>query len=150
MTANIVAPLQARHAEIIAGIHGECFDRPWSGPEMARMLCAPAISGFGAGDDAYPDGFILGQFSGEEGEILTIAVRPRVRQRGIGRALIAALIESAREKGVRSLFLEVASDNVAALHLYETSFFVRKGLRKAYYSRGPGQVDAHILERILT
>ena len=57
---------------------------------------------------------------------LSIGVRPEWRGRGIGTALLGALIERARREGVRALSLSVEPDNPAR-RLYERHGFVRRG-----------------------
>lgn len=145
-----IRALESSDDDRIAALHAACFERPWPAADMARMLGISTITGFLAGQEARPSGFILAQFPGEDAEILTIAVHPSARKRGIGQALLSALITHARGSGVRSLFLEVAADNDAALRLYHKAGFVPVGLRKAYYGRRDGPVDAHVLQRILT
>jgi GNAT superfamily N-acetyltransferase len=55
---------------------------------------------------------------------LTLAVRPERRSRGIGTALLVALIERAKTDGFRAITLSVEEDN-RALHLYERQGFTR-------------------------
>lgn len=155
MSHLVIRPIQSGDSDRIAALHAASFDRPWPAPEMARLLGTSTIAGWMACAGAEPSdladaGFLLGQFVGEEAEILTIAVDPAARRRGIGLALVAALLEHAGRTGVRSLFLEVAADNAAARRLYAASGFVPVGLRKAYYPGADGPIDAHLLRRILT
>jgi ribosomal protein S18 acetylase RimI-like enzyme len=56
-------------------------------------------------------------------------VQPARRRRGIGRALLQAVVGQARKlPGVRQVHLEVTETNQAACALYESSGFVRYGL----------------------
>lgn len=94
------------------------------------------------------DGSVLG-YAGlavgqDEAWINNIAVRRDVQRRGIGRALLEALINEARRSGVRHVLLEVAADNVAAQHLYAGYGFDSIGLRKGYYQ--PSNTDAVVME----
>jgi ribosomal protein S18 acetylase RimI-like enzyme len=70
--------------------------------------------GFGFVDEATPE--------------LTIAVVPSRRGRGLGRELLSALIEQAREDGYASVSLSVEPEN-PALHLYERQGFAKAGER---------------------
>src|SRR3954447_17528307 len=50
-------------------------------------------------------------------------VRPRARGRGVGEALVGAVVEEARRRGKSEVVLEVTSDNAAARALYERCGF---------------------------
>ena len=77
---------------------------------------------------------MLARVAAEEGEILTLAVAPAVRGKGLGRALLQAAITHARALGAQTMFLEVGVDNPAALALYTALGFAKVGNRKAYYN----------------
>lgn len=82
---------------------------------------------------------------GVEGDVQTIAVEADARGRGIGRALLAALLDEAARRGVRELFLEVRADNPVARALYESVGFREIGVRPRYYQ--PEDVDAVVMKR---
>jgi [ribosomal protein S18]-alanine N-acetyltransferase len=73
-------------------------------------------------------------------QILTVAVLPAARRRGVGRLLLRALIEQARWRGATEVLLEVREDNQAARQLYATEGFAVLGKRRGYYEQG--RVDA--------
>lgn len=58
---------------------------------------------------------------------MAIAVVPAFRKRGLGTALLAATIESARAEGIPALGLSVSQRNVVARRLYERRGFVVVG-----------------------
>jgi RimJ/RimL family protein N-acetyltransferase len=67
------------------------------------------------------------------------------RRRGVGRALLVAAVEWAREQDVRKLELHVFPHNVGAIALYERFGFVREGYRKQHYRRGDAYLDAILM-----
>lgn len=69
-----------------------------------------------------------------EAELLKISVHRDFRQNGIGRALLTHLISMLRYKRVGEIFLEVRSQNLAALKFYLKSGFFKVGERKNYYA----------------
>lgn len=60
-----------------------------------------------------------------EAEIRALAVRPSARGRGIGRALLAAVIDRAVALNVRHLLLLTQPEMKVAQHLYEDAGFSR-------------------------
>jgi ribosomal-protein-alanine N-acetyltransferase len=92
-------------------------------------------------------GFVLARETAGEAEILTLAVAPEARCRGVARKLVQALCAALAARGAESLFLEVACDNHAANALYRRFGFRQMGQRKDYYRHpqsGPAR-DALIL-----
>ena len=69
------------------------------------------------------------------------------RRQGIGRALMEAAEEWARDVGVRKLELHVFPYNEAALALYEALGYEREGYRRDHYRRGAGFVDAILMAK---
>jgi [ribosomal protein S18]-alanine N-acetyltransferase len=94
-------------------------------------------------------GLVLAQSFSAECEILTLGVVPGRRRAGVGSALLASVVEEARCRGARTLFLEVAEDNVAARALYAAHGFVQIRRRANYYRRLTGLVDALVLHLLL-
>ena len=72
----------------------------------------------------WPDGGEVVQGPGEA-EIRALAVRAEARGSGIGRALLAAVMERAASLGVRHLVLLTQPDMKAAHYLYERAGFRR-------------------------
>lgn len=75
-------------------------------------------------------GFLLAQTCGDEAEILTLAVAPEIRRRGVGRGLLEAFLRRWRGR----VFLEVRASNHAAQALYRSLGFLPAGLRQGYYT----------------
>ncbi|MFD2765701.1 ribosomal protein S18-alanine N-acetyltransferase [Micromonospora eburnea] len=96
------------------------------------------------------DGSLLG-YAGllvsppDEAWVQNIAVRRDAQRRGIGRALLEALLAEAARRGVRSTLLEVAADNAPAQRLYATYGFEPIGVRRGYYQ--PSNTDALVMQR---
>lgn len=76
---------------------------------------------------------------------LGLMVDADYRRRGIGRALLDAAVDWAREAEVRKLELHVFPWNESAIALYEDFGFVREGYRKNHYYRGEEYVDAILM-----
>lgn len=81
--------------------------------------------------------YIVARETAGELHINNVAVREQYRRRGIGRALLARILEEAARLGVTTAFLEVRSGNVAAQALYEKCGFKAIARRENYYSDPP-------------
>jgi ribosomal-protein-alanine N-acetyltransferase len=80
-------------------------------------------------------GYVVAWFVLDEGEIANLAVAQSARRRGIGQALLEAIIVEARETRVSRLFLEVRESNSAARALYESRGFTAIARRSRYYRK---------------
>lgn len=69
-------------------------------------------------------------------DIQTIAVAPDARRQGLGRVMMLQLLNEARRRGAREVFLEVRSDNPDAQSLYRSLGFEQISVRKRYYPDG--------------
>ena len=76
---------------------------------------------------------------------LGLMVAATHRRRGIGRGLLEAAVEWAREAGVRKLELHVFPHNEPAIRLYEEFGFEREGYRRGHYLRAGEYVDAILM-----
>lgn len=131
-------------APLLAEIHAAAFpaNEAWGAAAIAALLATPGTAALISGRD----GMAMLRVAGDEAEILTLAVRPAARRRGIGRGLLAAALQAAAEAGAARLLLEVAEANPAARSLYAAAGFAPVGRRPRYYPDGG---DALLLARPL-
>jgi ribosomal-protein-alanine N-acetyltransferase len=85
---------------------------------------------------------------GEVADIMTVAVTPAARGRGLGRRLLDELEARAAARRAASVMLEVRADNVAAIRLYARAGYVVVSTRRRYYQ--PGDVDALVMRKNLS
>jgi len=144
-------PATRADAEALAAVHAAAFDAPWSADDIVRFaedrggfaLAAEMDDGDGIA------GFILCRAIAGEAEILTLAVAPAHRRRGLASALVETAAAVAAESA-EAMFLEVAEDNPGALALYQRLGFAIAGRRAGYYGRpAGGAVDAIVMRRAL-
>jgi ribosomal-protein-alanine N-acetyltransferase len=133
-------PLDATHAEVVADLHAGAFARPWSAIDFEGMLAERDIlaDGLFLGAQAAPVGFALSRRVLDEAEILTVAIAPDHRSRGLSRPLLAHHLGELRLRGVRRVHLEVEEGNEPALRLYRGLGFEEVGRRSAYYAKPDG------------
>lgn len=87
-------------------------------------------------------GLLTGFTASDTGEILSVAVSPEYRRKGIARMLMNEFF-TALPKEVGNIALEVRCSNTAAITLYESFGFIKEGVRKRFY-RDPIE-DADIM-----
>lgn len=83
----------------------------------------------------------------DECELGNVAVSDAWRQRGIGTRLVHAILERARRRRVREVFLEVRPSNPGAQQLYRNLGFRLVGRRRNYYME-PDE-DALVMRLVL-
>ena len=142
-------PASQADAAAMAQVHAASFAAGWSAAEIRRFAADPGGFALVADDAGEAAGFILCRVVAGEAEVLTLAVRPELRRRGLAMALReAALALAAPTAG--AMLLEVAADNPGALALYARAGFRTVGRRAGYYARtGAPAVDAIVMRRVL-
>lgn len=129
-------PLRAGDADRCAELESQLFpgDDPWPAVAFVRELDAAHNHYLAARLDGALVGYAgisrLGRKPPFEFEVHTIGVDRAFQGRGIGRLLLDGLLGIA-EGG--TVFLEVRTDNAAAISLYESRDFQIIGTRKKYY-----------------
>lgn len=129
-----LVPMSAEHIGQICEIENACFSDPWSAQSFEESIASEYISYYVILSDGIVAGYIGAAAVLDEAEIVNVAVSPRFRRQGIGRTLIAALIEKYKAKGVGRFDLEVRESNIAARSLYESLGFEYCGRRPRFYS----------------
>jgi ribosomal-protein-alanine N-acetyltransferase len=118
-----------------------CFSQPWSlasfrgaiqqGPGRVVVLREPhGPRDAGRGLLAY----CVFQVVLDELQVLDLAVRPERRRQGVGRRLLARVLELGAKRGARIALLEVRRSNWPALELYRSAGFELYDTRRDYYS----------------
>ena len=123
---------------------------PWSVGQFKEELAEVGKSRYyilaSEGDEVVGYGGILFISAGMEADILTLAVKPEYRKRGIARAMLAELLKWGISKGATSFMLEVRKENSEAQSLYEKEGFSKVSERRNYYGVG---IDAVVMRKEL-
>lgn len=130
--------------EQLAALHAACFGdapRPWAAAEFADLLDARGCFLL-----SRPGGFLFGRVIFDEAELLTLAVLPEARRRGLGRELAGGFVATSSARGAVTAFLEVAADNHPARQLYSRLGWREVGRRPRYYRR---DLDALVMRLTL-
>jgi len=128
----------------IADIERVVFEsEAWSDSLVDLELVAPGRVVVVAEHEDAVVGYASAAVIADVADLTRIAVRWADRREGVGTALLAALLDSAAERGAERMMLEVADTNVPALAFYTVSGFAEIARRRDYYGRG---VDAVVME----
>ena len=100
---------------------------------MVRGVKSVLGSAGNSGDDAVA-GYVGIWFQGDQAHITEIAVRERLRGRGIGELLIIGTLRVAYEQALAEVTLEARVSNFVAQRLYDKYGFNEAGIRKNYYA----------------
>jgi ribosomal protein S18 acetylase RimI-like enzyme len=120
-----IRPILSGEAEAIVAAGG-LFDSP---PDLAtaeRFLVTPGHHLLMAYQDGQPAGFVSGvelthPDKGTEMFLYELSVGEAFQRRGIGKALVDALVQLARERACYDLWVLTDADNEAALATYRTT-----------------------------
>ncbi len=121
----------------VALLEKQIFSRPWSVDSFEKALTYPEqillVAEETAGEEKVIHGYSILFAAADQADVSNIAVDPAFRGQKIGDALMREMLNRAKEKGVREVFLEVRESNAPAIGLYEKYGFSQIGVRKAYY-----------------
>ena len=136
-----IRPADVQDCDVLSDIHTAAFRRGWSGAEFEALLLQPGVHALVASyRNAFgwrpPAGFILYRIVVDDAEILSVAVVPACRRRGIGRLLLEEAMRHLYREGATRIHLEVEDANVAAIELYRRMEFRESGRRAGYYVQG--------------
>jgi len=144
----MIEAVGAEACALLAALHARAFDKPWSAGEIAKLLENAAVFAL-VSRGAETQGFVMAWAAAGDAELLTVAVVPEARRRGVGASLVTAAGVAALARGAASMHLEVAEDNEAAITLYAKLGYERAGRRHAYYGGEHGSIDAIVMRRTL-
>lgn len=141
-------PLRPSDAARCAELEAQLFDGddPWPERAFLAELKAQHIRYVAARDGDKLVGYAgiarLGRKKPYEYEIHTIGVDPAYQGQGIGKRMLTDLLDHAAGGTV---YLEVRTDNVPAISLYQSFGFVSVGVRRRYY--WASGADAYTMKR---
>lgn len=132
---RVVRLVSAAQLDAVLALDAVCFERPWTRADYERELADPARCFIYL---AQIDGETVGYCSFwrvfDEIHVNNFAVHPTWRRQGVGRRLLAYVVEAAAAMGAPRATLEVRHSNTAAIALYESAGFAPAGVRRAYYT----------------
>ena len=119
--------------QAVLEIERSSFTTPWSETSFFNEIKNPRSIAKVVRLGGRIAGYLCASRIIDEGHILTFAVHPEFRNRGIATALIRDILEQLEGEGCRFVFLEVRASNSDARKMYEKFGFRELGVRKNYY-----------------
>lgn len=133
MTEIEFGEMDIRDIPAVAELEQQLFSCPWSKQAFLETLNQDTLFVTARIGDVIAGYCGMYCYFGGEGEITNVAVSPCCQNQGIGRRMLAYLLEQARSRGVVRIILEVRVSNKNAIHLYEKMGFQNCGIRKNLY-----------------
>ncbi len=129
----IIRTMQLADVKAIAELEIVCFSDPWSENSIASELENRLSYWLVAEEAGKVVGYVGSQSVLDGADMMNLAVAPEFRRQGIGEALVNALVDHLRQKGIIALLLEVRASNTPAIGLYQSLGFEQVGRRPKYY-----------------
>jgi ribosomal-protein-alanine N-acetyltransferase len=145
----VVRPMRLADVDAVVQIETEAFSSPWKRETFAGLIGRPGVELLvmaEQGDDVL--GYAVLWCILDQGELANVAVTPDRRGRGLGSQLLRGVLDVAKERGVRQIFLEVRTSNTRAVDLYRRFGFADVGVRRDYYDSPREDARVMMLELV--
>lgn len=118
---------------------------PWTLGNFADALESGYLGYVDETESGEISGYAILILAAGEAELLNIGIKTARQRLGLGRAMLREILNIAWSVGVRRVFLEVRSSNIAAISLYSSAGFSKIGRRRGYYRNAEGSEDAIVM-----
>jgi len=142
-----IRPIARNDLEQVVQIERQSFPDPyprrllqWLATNLPAFFLVATPGGNQTGNRHELLGYVVAQVvtsaDARIGHVISIAVRPLHRRKGIGRQLMQEIIRRLLEEKCSQVRLEVRGQNTAAISLYEELGFHRQETLRRYYEGG--------------
>jgi ribosomal-protein-alanine N-acetyltransferase len=126
--------MRRRHIPAVLRIEAKVYPRPWSaGLFLSELAQKSSRAYFAARHTGKVVGYAGVMLIGDEGHVTNVAVDPDYHRNKIAMRLFLTLVETCRQRGVRSMTLEVRKANTGAQAMYRKFGFQTVSVRRGYY-----------------
>lgn len=129
-------------------IEREIFLFPWSLENFADSIKSDYLCKTMVENNSIV-GYTVIMMAPDEAHILTLGIAAQRQRKGLGEKLLKYVIQISRERGVKSVLLDVRESNQGAARLYKQLGFRQIATRKGYYPAMCGREDALIMRLML-
>lgn len=132
---------------VITNLENEFFNTAFKQKQLINLINQPSFIGIVAAESGnnlnkVVAGYLMAHHVATEGEIISLAVLPEVRRRGVGTRLLKNFLRIAKSQGAEKVILDVATDNEGARCFYKKNNFCEVGTRLNYYRNSKTGGDA--------
>jgi [ribosomal protein S18]-alanine N-acetyltransferase len=134
--------------EALYKLDQSCFPRgiAYSKTTLRYFLSLASAQCLLAVEDEDVAGFISSELDGPLAHIITLDVAAAHRRSGVGSLLLNAAEKTLSAQGVRTVFLETAVDNHAAVNFWSRHGYIKEGILKRYYLN---RIDGYEMRKTL-
>lgn len=134
--------------EALWAIEPRAYEFPWTRDILRGCLQSKYPAWLMHDEDGIVLGYAFLTVGAGEAHLLNLAVDPECQNQGIGRSLLAWVLQKAAAMPIDRMFLEVRPSNAAALKLYHDAGFNEIGRRPGYYpARNNTREEAIVMAR---
>lgn len=141
-------PLALCHLDEVLIIEQEAYPEPWTRGMFLQDVESPFSHFYVAYLGEAMAGYVGFWRVADEAHITSVTIRKEMRGRGFGKQLMAHIMQTASELGLRWATLEVRKSNYRAQQLYLKTGFEPMGVRKGYYVKT--REDAIVMARSIS
>lgn len=143
-TFNGIRPMQQADLDDVIAIEEAVYPFPWTrGIFKDCLLVGYSCWVYQQEEDIV--GYIVLSIAAGEAHILTLAVHPDFQGHGFAKQILEHALETSKEHGADTIYLEVRPSNVRAIEIYSKAGFNEIGIRKDYYPDIDGREDALVM-----
>lgn len=147
MTARTIREMTAEDIPPVMEIERLCFITPWTeGMFISQLRFREQAINLVLVEEGIVVGYAAAWIAYDEIHLLSIAVAPAARRRGLGGEILGAVMDRGMARCADRVILEVREGNAAARAFYRVHGFVDIGMRRRYYS--DTDEDAIIMEYV--
>ena len=135
--------------DTVVKVETEAYEFPWSRRTFEDCVAATyecwigVLVGREKPDEVVGHGIL--NVRADEAHLLNVCVKKQSQGYGFGRDIVLYLVDRAKTKRAKTMFLEVRPSNVIARELYDSVGFRQIGIRKGYYPTHGGREDGLVL-----
>ncbi len=109
---------------------------PWQRKEIEKLITEDNKCAFVTEKNGHIACYIGCEIVLDEGNIGNLVTEEEERGKGLATAILKHLLKYLKERGIRNVYLEVESTNIAAIVVYKKCGFKSYHIRKGYFGEG--------------